>query len=61
MRAKTKIAKDFPSRLFKSKRDWAAWLDRNHRKHPGLWLRIAKKDSGLQSVTYQETLEAAAR
>lgn len=48
-----------PSRLFKSKRDWAAWLDKNHRKHPGLWLRIAKKDSGLQSVTYQEALEAA--
>jgi uncharacterized protein YdeI (YjbR/CyaY-like superfamily) len=48
-----------PSRLFKSKRDWAAWLDKNHRKHPGLWLRIAKKDSGMQSVTYQEALEVA--
>lgn len=48
-----------PSRLFKSKRDWDAWLEKNHRKHAGLWLRIAKKDSGLQSVTYQEALEVA--
>ncbi len=48
-----------PSRLFKSKRDWTVWLEKNHRKHPGLWLRIAKKESGMQSVTYQEALEAA--
>jgi uncharacterized protein YdeI (YjbR/CyaY-like superfamily) len=47
------------SHLFKSKRDWVVWLEKNHRKHAGLWLRIAKKDSGLQSVTYQEALEAA--
>ena len=50
---------DSPTLLFKSKRDWAAWLEKNHRKHPGLWLHIAKKDSGLQSVTYQEALEVA--
>lgn len=25
----------------------------------GLWLRLAKKDSGLQSLSYQEALEAA--
>ena len=59
MKSKPKVADSSPFRLFKSKRDWAAWLDKNHRKRPGLWLRIAKKDSGLQSVTYQEALEAA--
>jgi len=48
-----------PSRLFKSKRDWSVWLKKNHRKHAGLWLRIAKKDSGMRSVTYQEALEVA--
>jgi uncharacterized protein YdeI (YjbR/CyaY-like superfamily) len=48
-----------PARLFKSKQDWAAWLEKNHRKSAGLWLRLAKKGSPLRSVSYQEALEAA--
>jgi uncharacterized protein YdeI (YjbR/CyaY-like superfamily) len=48
-----------PIRLFKSKQDWAAWLDKNHRKSAGLWLRLAKKGSRLRSVTYPEALEVA--
>ena len=46
-------------RLFKSKQDWAAWLDKNHRTSTGLWLRLAKKSSDLRSVTYKEALEVA--
>jgi uncharacterized protein YdeI (YjbR/CyaY-like superfamily) len=46
-------------RLFKSKTDWAAWLDKNHQKSEGLWLRLAKKDSALRSVSYKEALEVA--
>jgi uncharacterized protein YdeI (YjbR/CyaY-like superfamily) len=56
---KTKIPDSSPVRLFKSERDWAAWLEKNHRKSTGLWLRLAKKDSGLQSVSYKEALEVA--
>jgi uncharacterized protein YdeI (YjbR/CyaY-like superfamily) len=48
-----------PSRLFKSKTYWSAWLEKNHRKSNGLWLRLAKKDSGVQSVSYKEALEVA--
>ena len=48
-----------PARLFKSKHDWAAWLEKNHRKSTGLWLRLAKKDSRLRSVSYKEALEVA--
>jgi len=48
-----------PIKLFKSEQDWAAWLEKNHGKSIGLWLRIAKKDSGLQSISYKEALEAA--
>src|ERR1700722_11855852 len=48
-----------PARLFKSKHDWAAWLEKNHRKSTGLWLRLAKKGSRLRSVTYQEALQVA--
>ena len=46
-------------RLFKSKREWAAWLDKNHRTSAGLWIRIGKKGSALRSVTYMEALEVA--
>jgi len=56
---KTTKADGSPVRLFKSKRDWAAWLEKNHRKSTGLWLRLAKKDSRLRSVSYKEALEVA--
>jgi uncharacterized protein YdeI (YjbR/CyaY-like superfamily) len=46
-------------KLFKSKQDWAAWLEKNRDKSIGLWLRLAKKDSGLRSVSYKEALEVA--
>jgi uncharacterized protein YdeI (YjbR/CyaY-like superfamily) len=52
-------APDSSARLFKSKQDWAAWLEKNHARSTGLWLRLAKKDSGLRSVTYQEALDVA--
>jgi uncharacterized protein YdeI (YjbR/CyaY-like superfamily) len=48
-----------PVRLFADPEAWDAWLEKNHRKHEGLWLRLAKKGSGMKSVTYAEALEAA--
>jgi uncharacterized protein YdeI (YjbR/CyaY-like superfamily) len=48
-----------PVKHFKSKQDWAAWLEKNHRKSAGLWLRLAKKGSRSRSVSYQEALEVA--
>lgn len=50
---------DLPIRLFKTPADWAAWLAKNHARAPGLWLRLAKKDSGVRAVTYAEAVEAA--
>ena len=41
------------------KQDWTAWLEKNHRKSTGLWLRLAKKDSELRSVSYTEAVEVA--
>jgi len=48
-----------PKRRFESKKHWAEWLDKNHAKSSGIWLRLAKKDSGLTSVAYKEALDAA--
>ena len=48
-----------PIRLFAAQGAWAVWLEKNHRKSAGLWLRLAKKGSGLRSLTYGEALEVA--
>jgi len=56
---KTNTPDGAPVRLFKSKQDWATWLEKNHRKSSGLWLRLAKKDSRLRSVSYQQAIEVA--
>jgi uncharacterized protein YdeI (YjbR/CyaY-like superfamily) len=57
MKQPTKAAD--PIRLFSTQKDWSAWLAKNHRICQGLWLRLAKKGSALQSVTYSEALEIA--
>ena len=48
-----------PILAFSSQRDWEEWLDGAHASSPGLWLQIAKKGSGIESVTYGEALEVA--
>ena len=44
---------------FDSKKRWADWLAKQHDKSMGLWLKLAKKDSGIASVTYEEALDVA--
>jgi uncharacterized protein YdeI (YjbR/CyaY-like superfamily) len=50
---------DHPIRLFRTSTAWEIWLENHHRQSPGLWLRLAKKGSGLCSLTYVEALEVA--
>lgn len=50
---------DVPIVLFEEQAAWEAWLDENHASSPGLWLRLAKKAAGLESVSYAEALEVA--
>ena len=44
---------------FPKQKDWADWLRNNHAKSSGVWLKLAKKNSGSQSVSYAEALEIA--
>ncbi len=44
---------------FASPKKWEEWLDRNHQTSKGLWLKIAKKDTGIDTVTYAEALDGA--
>jgi uncharacterized protein YdeI (YjbR/CyaY-like superfamily) len=50
---------DLPVIFFASRDAWEAWLDEHHESSGGVWLKIAKKDSGIESVSYAEALEAA--
>jgi uncharacterized protein YdeI (YjbR/CyaY-like superfamily) len=42
---------------FKSSLEFRNWLTKNHAASAGIWLRIFKKDSGAQSITYAEALD----
>lgn len=48
-----------PQLPFKTSAHWEKWLEKNHRKSDGIWLMIAKKGSGVPTVTYDEALDAA--
>jgi uncharacterized protein YdeI (YjbR/CyaY-like superfamily) len=52
-------ASDYPIVLFADRIAFRAWLGAHHASHPGLWLRIAKAGSPLQSVAYAEALDLA--
>ena len=41
------------------KKKWTSWLAKQHEKSRGVWLQLAKKDSGIPSVTYEEAVDAA--
>jgi uncharacterized protein YdeI (YjbR/CyaY-like superfamily) len=45
--------------LFADARAWERWLAANHDKSQGVYLAIAKKDSGRASVTHVEALDGA--
>lgn len=55
----TKNADDVPVMAFETQHDWRAWLEEHHAEPSGVWLKVAKKESGISSVTYAEALEIA--
>ncbi|MEP9142169.1 hypothetical protein ABKU47_23060, partial [Enterobacter hormaechei] len=48
-----------PVHTFPDQQAWEAWLERNGASSPGVWVRLAKKGSGLVTVTYAEAVESA--
>lgn len=50
---------ELPVLSFATAHDFRRWLEENHPNHPGIWLQIAKKDSGRVSLTYAEALDEA--
>ena len=59
MKPAQKPAKEIAVLLFADQQAWATWLAENHTTSTGLWLQLAKKASGLTSVSYAEALDVA--
>jgi len=50
---------NLPVVLFPSQEAWEAWLSQQGMVSEGLWVKLAKKGSGIDSVTYAEAVEVA--
>ena len=53
------VGKDgLPVVLFETEESWAEWLNENS-NNTGVWVRLAKKNSGIKSIDYFQALEVA--
>ncbi|HKS23323.1 MAG TPA: YdeI/OmpD-associated family protein [Thermoanaerobaculia bacterium] len=50
---------DLPTLPFANQQKWADWLAKHHDKSTGVWLKLAKKNTGITSITYEEALDIA--
>jgi uncharacterized protein YdeI (YjbR/CyaY-like superfamily) len=50
---------DLPIMPFASREAWEARLEEQHATSDGLWLKLAKKGSGIETVTFAEALDVA--
>jgi uncharacterized protein YdeI (YjbR/CyaY-like superfamily) len=48
-----------PQLAFADDAAWEAWLDEHHADARGVWVKIAKAKTGIESVRYPEVLETA--
>jgi uncharacterized protein YdeI (YjbR/CyaY-like superfamily) len=46
---------------FANAAEWEAWLAEHHADRDGIWIRFAKKASGIESVVYKEAVHEALR
>jgi uncharacterized protein YdeI (YjbR/CyaY-like superfamily) len=50
---------ELPIIPFTSREAWETWLEEHHATSDGLWLKLAKKGSGLETVSLAEALDVA--
>lgn len=59
-KAKAKVKETpTPVRAFRTQQDFEQWLEKNHHRPEGVWIRFAKKASGIKSIAHPEALESA--
>lgn len=49
---------ELPIKLFETPEEWAAWLAENTNAD-GVWIKFAKKGSGVTSINYDQALQGA--
>lgn len=54
-----KIESDVESMPFPTAEAWEQWLSAHHTLDGGIWIKFAKKASGVPSVTYADALDVA--
>jgi len=52
-------AKELEVMAFELRAHWRTWLDKNHERIEGIWVRFFKKDSGVVSIKYADALDEA--
>jgi uncharacterized protein YdeI (YjbR/CyaY-like superfamily) len=57
--AKKQPAAELPIVELKTAKQWGSWLAKHHARSTGVWIRMAKKASGIESITYPEALDEA--
>lgn len=50
---------DLPVKGFSSQAVFERWLEKNHGRQDGIWVKLAKKGTGVKSVTYAEAVRVA--
>lgn len=58
-RTASSVRREDPTRAFKDAPAWESWLAKHHTAADGIWMRMAKKASGIKSITYPEAVEVA--
>nr|HET6903291.1 YdeI/OmpD-associated family protein [Ktedonobacteraceae bacterium] len=54
-----KKADSLPIVACETQQDWEKWLTEHHTNAEGVWLKLAKKGTGIPSINYAEALDIA--
>ena len=50
---------DIPIMSFANSEEWNQWISKNHTDQTGVWIKVARKSSGIPSVSPPEALDEA--
>jgi len=59
VKVKAPVEGELAISVFAGPAQWAAWLAAHHGSLKGIWLKFAKKGSGVESISYAEALVEA--
>lgn len=52
-------SESLPPLAFTSAADWERWLVVEHEHSPGIWMQVARRESGIATVSYSEAIDVA--